>query len=534
MKINSLGNVRQEQGQGNSDLAGALKNAHAHLVSNASIKNEGTTCLKGVLQSLQDANRVFLIDTLSMGSTPLESQTHCANDQAEMDLLADPNIVSSLFWNPNPTVIRETLSLSGFSQGKGESISVLDGMPEQVVSKKWQGLDPNSKGEVNSLAESSKVLSVVLPRSVGSKVLDVERSHNTLQAVQKDNSRLQKKEERKVSNPLPLPLMMNPLSEPIEVSIAVGEKGDNLVAELSALPVSMRPLVGAREIRDAVPAFNKSITVKRSLPRPVKQDVELRAVVATERFAPFSIHPTLVPTMFEAGELLSSLMPEMAQGLNAAMPDATRQVNTAVFKVTPDLLHFKPARAEGGQSERATLESPITGQIVGALVLARDPKASVASSDSGMGESFSERLASTPRVTQAERSVSEQAFVMSGVQQAQLEPTSNGTRYDLSGDSIARPMPAPALKVLPDVVERQGFTYHFKSWGKGSSVSVNALSAGDVQFVPSDGQVFHALQTYGENHEMPQHWRIQASERRDDEMPRRQARALPAEEENEE
>ncbi|AMC33550.1 SpaN/EivJ family type III secretion system needle length determinant [Janthinobacterium sp. B9-8] len=239
-----------------------------------------------------------------------------------------------------------------------------------------------------------------------------------------------------------------------------------------------------------------------------------------------------LPTAFVEGMHPLRLTPDVGQGLNTAKPDVPSQVNTAVLGAVLDRSHLK--LAVGGAELAMLAPTSVEGQIVGPLVLARGSKGSAVPSVFVGNESACELPASTSQAGQAERPIRAQELVTSALLQLLPEPNLNGPHYEFVSNPAARSMPAPIVQVLPSPVEQQGFTYHFKSWGNGAFVSVNTLSAADVRFVPSDVQVLQALQTYGEDHDMPQHWRVEASERRDDEAPRRQARALPVEEENEE
>ncbi|MEN9658586.1 MAG: hypothetical protein RL571_2051 [Pseudomonadota bacterium] len=350
------------------------------------------------------------------------------------------------------------------------------------------------------------------------KLLDVERLHRTPQSMRKV-SRLQEQEqeERGVSSLFPFSPIINQRSEPAEVSMSVGEGGGDFVAALSTVSAPARHLAGTDESRDAGPAFNVTMSEAYSLPSSVGFGLESKGIAAAEHFA---------------GMQPLSLAADVGQ-VNTAKPDVPSQVNTAVL-VEPNSSRLKLA-GRGAQSELAMLApTPVGEQTVGPLVLARGAKVSAVRPVFVGNESASELPASTSQAGQLERSVRAQELVTSALLPMLSEPNLNGPHSEFVSHPAPRSMPAPVLQVLPSPVEQQGLTYHFKSWGSGAFVSVNTLSAGDVRFVPSDVQVLHALQTYGEDHDMPQHWRVEANERRDDEVPRRQARALLIDEENEE
>ncbi|MEJ2795460.1 type III secretion system needle length determinant, SpaN/EivJ family [Iodobacter sp. LRB] len=518
MKIHSLGGKHLGLEERSTGIGDALENTHAHLVFNAHAKfaDADADALKIMLQGLQDTGQASLLDMLGVDPTPPECQANCVNGQAETDSSADLGIALPLSWAPNLTVVLDSLSL------------------------KCPTLDPLAKSEMKSLRGQDALVSlqtlslqtsVVLPSVVGEKLLDVVRLHSTPQSMRKI-SRLQEQEERGASSLFPFPPIINQFSEPVEVPMSV-VKGD-FVAALPDAAAPTLPLLGTYGTKGVDPVLNVTMSGASSLPSSVVLGLKAKVVAAAEHFALPSIWSISAPTAVVEGLHPLSLTSDVGQGLNTAKPDVASQVNTAVFGAVPDRSHLKLA-VGGAQSELSMLApTSVGGQIVGPLVLARGSKVSAVLPGFVGNESACELPASTSQAGQAERPVRAQELVMSASLHMLPEPNLNGPHYEFASNPAARSIPAPVLQVLPSPVEQQGFTYHFKSWGNGAFVSVNTLSAGDVRFVPSDVQVLQALQTYGEANDMPQHWRVEASERRDDEVPRRQARALPFEEENEE
>ncbi|STQ90136.1 SpaN/EivJ family type III secretion system needle length determinant [Iodobacter fluviatilis] len=497
MKIHSLGGKHLGLEERSTGVGDALASAHAQLVFNAHAKFADADALKIMLQGLQDTDPAPLLDTLGMDLAPPDCQINCVNAQSETDSSADLGVALPLSWAPNLIVVLDSLCVLGLPQARvGESTSLLGDKLKQNVGGKCLSLDPLAKGEMKSLGGQdalvslqtlSLLTSVVPPSVVGAKRLDVERLHNTPQSMRKV-SRLQEQEERGLSSLFSFLPIINQLSEPTEVPMSIGEGDRDFVAALPAASTPTLPLAGTYETKGVGPALNVTMSGVHSPSSSVELGSESMVLAAMEHFTPSVV---------------------------GGVPDSSLAV--------------------GAQSELAMLApSSVEEQIVGPLVLARGSKVSAVLPVFVGNDSASELPASTSQAGQAERPVRAQELVTSASLQMLPEPNLNGPHYEFVSNPGARPMPAPVLQVIPSPVEQQGLTYHFKSWGNDAFVNVNTLSAGDVRFVPSDVKVQHTLQTYGEDHDMPQHWRIEASERRDDDMPRRQARAQLAEEENEE